>query len=221
MFDSNFSDHEASGSAGEQRISDPVSRSVFHGFKRSFDLLISAFFLLPLMLLCGGVLLVLNPFWNKGPLFFSQERMGRNCKSFTAYKFRSMRPVQKIERSADCPLEEDRITPLGRFLRRSRLDELPQIINVFKGEMSLVGPRPDYIEHARMYLAQVPGYQERHDVRPGISGWAQVELGYIEGTDATHQKVQADLYYIANSSLAMEMRVVWRTLAVMVRRGGA
>ncbi|WP_282171201.1 sugar transferase, partial [Ruegeria atlantica] len=82
-------------------------------------------------------------------------------------------------------------------------------------------PRPDYIEHARMYLLQVPGYQERHDVRPGISGLAQVELGYIEGTDATRRKVQADLYYIANSSLAMEMRIVWRTLAVMVRRGGA
>ncbi|MCG7522813.1 sugar transferase [Ruegeria sp. Ofav3-42] len=181
----------------------------------------STLVLLPLAVLCGIVLLILNPFWNKGPLFFLQERMGRNCEPFTAYKFRSMRPAEKIERSADCPLEEDRITTLGRFLRKSRLDELPQIINVIKGEMSLVGPRPDYIEHARNYLTQVPGYQERHGVRPGISGWAQVELGYIEGTDATRRKVQADLYYIANAGLAMEARIVWKTLAVMLRRGGA
>ncbi|MBO9447974.1 sugar transferase [Ruegeria sp. R14_0] len=204
----------------------PASSGGTHGVlfgiaKRGFDLVVSLVFLLPLAVLCGVVLLILNPIWNKGPLFFAQERMGRNCKPFTAYKFRSMRPAPKIERSADCPLEEDRITPLGHFLRKTRLDELPQIINVFKGEMSLVGPRPDYIEHARQYLSDVPGYQERHNVRPGISGWAQVELGYIEGTDATRRKVQADLYYIANSGLAMEALIVWRTVSVMLRRGGA
>uniref|UniRef100_UPI002495A560 sugar transferase n=1 Tax=Ruegeria atlantica TaxID=81569 RepID=UPI002495A560 len=164
MFDSSFSEDDSSGSIGKRRFSSPFRSFVFQIVKRAFDLLISALFLLPLMSLCGVLLLILNPFWNKGPLFFAQERMGQNCKPFTAYKFRSMRPARKIERSADCPLEEDRITPLGRFLRRSRLDELPQIINVFKGDMSLVGPRPDYIEHARMYLLQVPGYQERHDV---------------------------------------------------------
>ncbi|WP_255733671.1 sugar transferase [Ruegeria sp. Ofav3-42] len=203
------------------RSETPTSGIAFNFAKRAFDLVVSTLVLLPLAVLCGIVLLILNPFWNKGPLFFLQERMGRNCEPFTAYKFRSMRPAEKIERSADCPLEEDRITTLGRFLRKSRLDELPQIINVIKGEMSLVGPRPDYIEHARNYLTQVPGYQERHGVRPGISGWAQVELGYIEGTDATRRKVQADLYYIANAGLAMEARIVWKTLAVMLRRGGA
>lgn len=189
--------------------------------KRAFDLIVSAFVLLPLTVLCGAVLLVLNLFWNKGPLIFSQERMGQNCVPFTAYKFRTMRPAGTIERSADCPLEENRITPLGRFLRKSRIDELPQIVNVFKGEMSLVGPRPDYFAHAQKFLLDVPGYRARHNVRPGISGWAQVELGYIEGTSATRRKVQADLYYIANAGLAMEIRIVLRTLAVMLRRGGA
>ncbi|WP_170428692.1 sugar transferase [Ruegeria arenilitoris] len=222
MFDFNFSDGDSSESAVQRPSSPGAAHGVFFRIaKRVFDLLISVVFLLPLAVLCGIVLLILNPIWNKGPLFFAQERMGRNCKPFIAYKFRSMRPAPKIERSADCPLEEDRITPLGRFLRKTRLDELPQIINVFKGDMSLVGPRPDYIEHARKYLSEVPGYQERHDVRPGISGWAQVELGYIEGTDATRRKVQADLYYIANSGPAMEARIVWRTVSVMLRRGGA
>ena len=197
------------------------SRSLFNLGKRAFDLVVCALFLLPLMAMFCAILFLLNPYWNRGPLFFMQERMGRNCKPFTAYKFRSMRTAPAIERSAECPLEEDRITSLGRFIRKTRIDEIPQIINVFKGEMSLVGPRPDYIEHARQFLSQVQGYQERHAVRPGISGWAQVELGYIEGTDATRRKVQADLYYIANSSLAMEALIVWRTVSVMVRRCGA
>ncbi|UWQ77557.1 sugar transferase [Leisingera sp. M658] len=198
-----------------------LSGFVFAGVKRMFDLVVSCAILLPLALMCASGLLLLNPFWNRGPLLYSQRRMGRGCRPFTAYKFRTMRPAPEIRRTADCPLEEERITPLGRFLRRVRLDELPQIINVFRGEMSLIGPRPDYIGHARRFLSDVPGYQERHAVRPGISGWAQVELGYIEGVDATRNKVRADLHYIANAGFAMEARIVWRTLSVIARRGGA
>lgn len=221
MFDFNFPDQ-----ATQDSVSYPITPAATHGVlfnlsKRTFDLVVCTVFLLPLTLLCGAVLLLLNPIRNKGPLIFAQERMGRNCTPFTAYKFRSMRPVEKIDRGADCPLETDRITPLGRFLRKSRIDELPQIFNVFKGEMSLIGPRPDYITHARQFLTEVPGYQARHAVRPGISGWAQVELGYIEGTEATRKKVEADLHYITNASLALEALIVWRTVAVMARRGGA
>lgn len=195
--------------------------AVYSSLKRVFDLSVSLVFLMPLMLVCGAVLLVLNRFWNRGPLFFAQERMGQGCVPFTAYKFRSMRPASKVVRTADCPLEADRITPLGRFLRQTRIDELPQIINVFKGEMSLIGPRPDYITHAREYLAHIPGYRTRHQVRPGITGWAQVELGYVEGKDATRRKVQADIYYINNASIAMDGVIVWRTVTVMLRGGGA
>ncbi|MEW2919670.1 sugar transferase [Ruegeria sp. ANG10] len=221
MFDFNLPDHDLGESTAFARTPASAPGSFFALAKRAFDLLLSVFVLLPLVVIFGIVLLVLNPIWNKGPLVFSQVRMGKNCEPFTAYKFRSMRPAKKIERGADCPLEEDRITPLGRFLRKSRIDELPQIINVFKGEMSLIGPRPDYIEHAREYMSLVPGYQARHLVRPGISGWAQVELGYIEGTDATRRKVQADLYYIANTGLIMEAWIVWRTVSIMLRRSGA
>jgi lipopolysaccharide/colanic/teichoic acid biosynthesis glycosyltransferase len=221
MFDFNFPEREALNSVAYPLPPAAAHGTLFNLSKRAFDLLVCTVFLLPLTLLCGAVLLLLNPFWNRGPLIFAQERVGRNCTPFTAYKFRSMRPASKIERSADCPLETDRITPLGRFLRKSRIDELPQIINVFKGEMSLIGPRPDYITHARQFLTEVPGYQARHAVRPGISGWAQVELGYIEGIEATHKKVEADLHYITNASLALEARIVWRTVAVMARRAGA
>lgn len=221
MFDFNFPDREAQNFVDYRLPSTPAHRPLFSLAKRAFDLIVCTVFLLPLALLCGAALLLLNPFWNKGSMLYSQTRMGRNCAPFKAYKFRSMRPAEKIERSADCPLETDRITPLGSFLRKSRVDELPQIINVFKGEMSLIGPRPDYIAHAHQFLREIPGYQARHAVRPGISGWAQVELGYIEGTEATRKKVEADLHYITNASLTLEARIVWRTLAVMVSRGGA
>lgn len=221
MFDFNFPERELDSYVVPPPSATTIPGNFFNLTKRSFDLLVSVIVLLPITLLCGAGLLILNLFWNKGPLIYAQERMGKNCKSFTAYKFRTMRPAKEIERSADCPLEEDRITPLGRFLRKSRIDELPQIINVFKGEMSLIGPRPDYIVHARQFLLDLPEYQIRHLVRPGISGWAQIELGYIEGTEATRKKVEADLYYIANTNLMMEARIVWRTLAVMLRRAGA
>lgn len=197
-----------------------LGSTVFRIFKRSFDILVSIA-LLPGLVGAILVLLVLNPFHNQGSIFFVQKRMGRGCKGFQAIKFRSMRKATQITRSADDPLEVDRITPLGHFLRKSRLDELPQILNVLMGHMSLIGPRPDYIDHAEEYLQTIPGYRERHMVRPGISGLAQTELGYIEGTTATRRKVQADLYYITHRSIGLELWIFWRTLSVVARRAGA
>jgi lipopolysaccharide/colanic/teichoic acid biosynthesis glycosyltransferase len=188
--------------------------------KNFFDI-VMCIFLAPVFILVSLVLLVANPFKNKGPLFYVQTRMGQDCKSFRAIKFRSMTCADMIERGADDPLETDRITRLGNFLRRSRLDEIPQIINVLRGEMSLVGPRPDYIEHAKVFTGTIAGYKERHAVRPGISGYAQTEVGYAEGIDATRAKVEADLLYIKNRTLAFEAWIVWRTLQTVVKRGGA
>lgn len=194
--------------------------SVFFGIKFLFDLVFSLI-LIPALIVTCGVLLVLNPFFNPGRLFFVQRRMGRGCNPFMAIKFRTMREAPDVTRGADCPLEVDRITLLGGILRKSRIDELPQILNVLRGEMSLIGPRPDCYDHAVHYLREVRGYRERHAVRPGISGLAQTELGYIEGTEATRRKVSADLYYISNAGFALELWIFWRTLAVVARRGGA
>lgn len=177
--------------------------------------------LLPILLLTGILLFALNPWLNKGPLLFTQKRMGQGCRPFTAYKFRSMSVAPAVQRSAECPLEVDRITALGGFIRRSRLDELPQIFNVFRGEMSLIGPRPDCFEHAEYYLRSVPGYRKRHLVRPGISGLAQTQIGYVAGSDATARKVQADLYYLANADVRMDLWIIWRTLSVVLGRKGA
>jgi lipopolysaccharide/colanic/teichoic acid biosynthesis glycosyltransferase len=147
--------------------------------------------------------------------------MGRGCRPFRAWKFRTMAPAPEIRRGAFDALEEHRITPLGRWLRRSRLDELPQVWNVLRGEMSLIGPRPDYLQHALVYLDQVPGYRERHAVRPGISGLAQTELGYVDGIEGVRAKVALDLHYVRHASPALDLWIAWRTLRVVIGRQGA
>lgn len=186
--------------------------------KRAFDLVFSVLLLIPFVLLAAG-LLMLNPIWNRGSLFYRQTRMGKDCKPFTAIKFRSMRDA-KVTRGADDPIERDRITTLGHFLRRSRIDELPQILNVLRGDMSLIGPRPDYFTHAKAYLRQIPDYRARHVVRPGISGLAQVDVGYVEGFEGTHAKVEADLRYIRQAGFRLEMWIFLRTLATVTGRKG-
>lgn len=187
--------------------------------KPAFDILVSLC-LLPVLAVCSVVLLVLNPFFNRGPLLFVQTRMGRDCSAFSAIKFRTMVPAARITRKADDPLEQHRITPLGQILRKTRIDELPQIINVLRGEMSLIGPRPDYFHHARKYMRSVPGYRRRHSVRPGISGLAQTDLGYVDSTEGTRLKVKLDLHYVDNLGARVDAYVFWRTLVTVFGRRG-
>lgn len=197
----------------------PESAAFLAG-KRLFDVLLSVL-ALPVVAIAALALLLINPLWNPGRLFFVQTRMGRDCRPFPALKFRTMREARRIARGPDDPLEADRITPLGQFLRRSRIDELPQFFNVLAGQMSLIGPRPDYWEHALHYLDTIPGYRQRHIVLPGISGLAQVDGGYAEGVDATIAKTQLDLHYIRNSGPGMELYVFWRTFCVIWTGFGA
>ena len=141
--------------ATDAAFSQPDVRIIFQTFKRSFDIAFSIL-LLPMLCLTALCLVVLNPFFNRGPLLYIQPRMGRDCRAFPAMKFRSMLPAANIARGANDPLETHRITTLGQFLRKSRLDELPQVLNVLRGDMSLIGPRPDYFHHARYYLRVIP-----------------------------------------------------------------
>lgn len=187
--------------------------------KRIFDLFV-AFLLLPPLVLTALVLLLLNPLFNRGSLFFVQERMGRKCRPFLAWKFRTMAEAPEIERGPYDELEQERITRLGKFLRSSRLDELPQVLNVLRGDMSVIGPRPDFMAHAEQYLAEIPGYRERHVVRPGISGYAQVTVGYAEGAEGVRAKVDADLWYIRHASVALDLWVAWRTAVIVFTRRG-
>lgn len=191
-----------------------------HITKAIFDVLMSVLLLVPLVLITL-ILIVLNPLFNAGPVVFLQKRMGLDGYAFTAIKFRTMRESGPMTRGAFDALETDRISALGRILRKTRIDELPQIINVLRGEMSLIGPRPDAYEHAVTYLQTVPGYAQRHRVLPGISGYAQTEVGYVEAIDGVQRKVMADLYYISHASFGFDLWITWRTLCVVFGRKGS
>ena len=184
--------------------------------KRIFDIIISLL-LLPLLFTIAIILLILNLLFNQGSLLFIQKRMGKNCKFFFAIKFRTMTHVKEITRKYDDPIETNRITPLGRILRKMRIDELPQILNVLKGDMSLIGPRPDYYFHALEYLVNVEGYRERYTIRPGITGLSQIRLGYVETLEATSKKTSIDNYYIKNIGYIIELKIILNTLFIIIR----
>ena len=185
--------------------------------KRIFDISVSLL-LLPLLFIISIILPFINYFSNSGRLFFIQERMGKNCEVFHAIKFRTMVPIKEITRKYDDPIETNRITFFGKFLRKSRIDELPQILNVLKGDMSLIGPRPDYYIHALEYLKSVKGYRDRHDIRPGITGLSQIRLGYAEGLEATAKKVSIDNYYIQNVGYIIELKIIVNTIITIIKR---
>ena len=131
-----------------------------------------------------------------------------------------MVPIEKITRQYDDPIELDRIKTFGKFIRKSRIDELPQIFNVLKGDMSLIGPRPDYYLHALEFLKKVEGYRKRHDIRPGITGLSQIRLGYAEGVKETADKVNVDNYYIQNVGYIIELKIIVNTIITIIRGVG-
>jgi lipopolysaccharide/colanic/teichoic acid biosynthesis glycosyltransferase len=193
-----------------RRITTPAGAAVWAA-KRALDLAASLIALLALLALAAARVLA-NPLGNPGPVFFRHRRMGRHGCAFTIVKFRTMRAAPRMLRGPAHPLETDRITPLGRWLRRLRLDALPQVVNVLRGEMSLIGPRPDCIEHARACCERLPGYRDRLAVRPGISGPAKVTLGYAEGLGPIRSKAALDRTYIARASWRPEARIALATL---------
>lgn len=193
---------------------------VYRIYKPSFDIACTVL-ALPLIALVGVILLVVNPWLNPGPLFFKQERLGRHRKVFMMYKFRSMTVASDAERGADDALETHRITKLGAIMRKLRIDELPNFINVLRGEMSVIGPRPDARGHAEIYLKKIPHYAYRYMVKPGITGLAQIESGYAEGVEATVRKAHYDHLYVETSCGRLDVFIALRTLSVMVSGFGA
>jgi len=179
--------------------------------------------LLPLFALVAALIRVQSP----GPVLFSQERVGYRGRSFRVLKFRTMR----IREDGESDLSErdqamtqpndPRITPVGRFLRKMRIDELPQIINILRGEMSWIGPRPEAVPLSEWYEAELPFYRYRHMVRPGITGWAQVCQGHVIQVDDVRHKLHYDFYYIMNLSFWLDMVILFRTIRIIVTGHGA
>lgn len=187
----------------------------FKVFKFTLDKTL-AIMTLPFVACLMVVFWIINPFVNPGPVFFTQKRMGKDGAPFTMWKFRTMVPSNKEARDPDTPVEKDRILPFGRFLRKSRIDELPNFINVLLGHMSVVGPRPDAYNHADSFSRKVRGYQERHRVLPGITGLAQVEMGYAEGEFETALKSKYDNIYVARSCGRMDLYILRQTFGVIL-----
>jgi len=177
--------------------------------KRSIDILVSGFLLVllsPLLLLIGILIELTMP----GPLLFRQERIGRNRRPFVIYKFRSMIPDAEAATGPVVARPGDsRVTRLGRLLRRLSLDELPQLYNVLRGDMSLVGPRPQPTFFDERYSGEVPRYLERQQARPGLTGWA--EVNDLRGAAPIADRTMYDVYYIENWSLALDLKIVLLT----------
>ena len=154
-------------------------------------------------------------------VLFKQRRIGQGGKLFTMYKFRSMVPNAELNGAKMATIDDMRVTKFGSFIRRTRLDELPQFINVLKGDMSLIGPRPEQLDFVERFNETIPFYRYRHIVKPGISGWAQVMHGYASDEDETKMKLEHDFFYIKNFSLTLDLLIVIKTVQTMVTGFGA
>ncbi len=162
-----------------------------------------------------------NRMFSPGPLFYRQWRVGAGGRPFHCIKFRSMVPdAEKHTGAVWARSGDDRITPAGRVMRKTRIDELPQFINVLRGEMSLIGPRPERPEFVESLAKTVPLYRARHAVRPGITGWAQVQYRYGNTVDDSRIKLEYDLYYVKNANMLLDLRIILRTISVMLQLKG-
>jgi sugar transferase (PEP-CTERM system associated) len=158
---------------------------------------------------------------SSGPIFFTQTRVGLQGRLFTVFKFRTMREDAEAQGAVWAAKEDSRVTPIGRFLRNVRLDEIPQLWNVLRGDMAFVGPRPERPEFVQWLRQEIPFYDLRHMVRPGITGWAQVRYRYGASLEETRRKLEYDLYYVKHLSIGLDLLIMFETVKTIILRRGA
>ncbi|MDT7831919.1 sugar transferase [Flavobacteriaceae bacterium S356] len=184
-------------------------------FHRLLDMIVSFIGIVILIVLLPLIFLV-NLFFNKGPLFYIQERVGEKGKTFKIYKLRTM-IVNAESNGAVWAIKNDkRITPFGKLLRNTRLDESPQFFNILKGDMSIIGPRPERPEFVRKLEEEIPYYGLRHVIKPGITGWAQVKYPYAGSVEEQEKKLRYDLYYIKEQSLFIDFKILIKTITTVL-----
>ena len=189
-----------------------MTRKLQLAVKRCFDILVSLLVLVP-FLPVWAVIALLIKVTSPGPVFFLQDRPGKDAKIFKVYKFRTMRPgSEKMVKGVEVMKDDDRVTSIGRFLRRSKLDEIPQCLNVLKGQMSLIGPRPERVENVEAYSREFPEWHYRERVKAGLTGYAQIFGKY---NTTPEDKLRLDLMYIENYSLLLDLKLMILTIRIL------
>ena len=201
-------------------LTDLQPHPVYALFKRLLDITLVVL-MTPVIFPIGLVVALAIKLDSTGPIFFIQDRVGQGGRLFPMVKFRSMRIDAEEDGAQFAVTSDNRITRVGRFIRRVRLDELPQFWNVLRGQMSLIGPRPEQPAFVKRFENAIPFYGYRHLVRPGITGWAQVMQGYAASDDATREKLEYDFYYAKYCSIWFDLLIIFRTWRVMVMGFGA
>jgi lipopolysaccharide/colanic/teichoic acid biosynthesis glycosyltransferase len=210
----------------ENELGSLIPNLPYMSAKRAADLATSVI-LAPAVIAIGLIVALAIKLDSRGSVLFFQERVGFRGQSFRMVKFRTMREMQladdeEARREEAMTRDADhRITRVGGFLRKTRLDELPQIWNILVGDMSWIGPRPEAQDLANWYEGEIPFYSYRHIVRPGITGWAQVNQGHVTSLEAVQAKLRFDFYYVKNLSLWLDMLIAMKTLRVVVQGIGA
>jgi len=187
-------------------------RSLYNVVRRTIDIIAVVVTAPAALIVLGFAALAIYVSMGR-PIFFTQERVGLNGTIFKMFKLRSMRPTDhKIKTSKATIHNDPRVTPLGRYLRRSHIDELPQLWNILRGDMTLIGPRPEQVHLVELYRKAIPYFDCRHMVKPGLSGWAQVRFGYATDTKDTRAKVHYDLFYLMNYGPMLDFRILVHTI---------
>ncbi|WP_432770531.1 MAG: sugar transferase [Sphingopyxis sp.] len=210
----------------ENSLGSLIPSNSYAKMKRLIDIVLTIV-VLPILLLPLTITALIIRLDSPGPVFFRQERIGYRGYPFRVLKFRTMRVPQPVTGTVDAvhdAITQDddaRITKVGRFLRQTRIDELPQLYNILRGEMSWIGPRPEARPLSEWYEREIPFYSYRHIVRPGVTGWAQVNQGHVAGISEVHDKLRFDFYYIKNFSSWIDLVILFKTVLVVIRGFGA
>ncbi len=195
-------------------------RAMTMGIKRFIDVVVSILglgLLTPVFVLVGILIKLDSP----GPVFYRQMRVGLGARPYMIWKFRSMSQEAEKQGPRWADVQDPRVSRVGKWLRKARIDELPQFVNVLKGDMSLVGPRPERPVFVQELRNKIPYYDMRHTVRPGITGWAQIRFGYAASPEDAHMKLQYDLYYVKNLTIGLDLRILIETARVVLLVEGA
>jgi lipopolysaccharide/colanic/teichoic acid biosynthesis glycosyltransferase len=196
-----------------------LHRARYGRLKRVVDLVVGAMLTVPLLVVMLATVAG-NAVANRGPLFYRQVRVGKGGRDFTILKLRTMRADDGVTAGEWTGVDDPRVTPFGRVLRRTHLDELPQVLNIVRGDLSIVGPRPEQPKYVAELTEKLPFYGLRHLVRPGLTGWAQVKYGYAGSESDALEKLQYEFFYLRRQSLVLDLRIIGRTLRSVVGSEG-